>query len=213
MTVGPVPAGTPGRQPTGRALTPQAGYSPAGATRRARPVIQTRPCLAPPSYRGPNRAAPFWRRAKPAKGPQARRPRKGARSSGGPPDAAGTDKMQGRPRPKRIKAGPCILPLHFGRSCGMALPPPGQPTGQAGGHRGKPQKEKRAWACVHLRSPRRFSAGGEATWSGWGRGPDPERRGPIKGRGLGGGYISSRQLTQGAARRRPDGSRQGALSE
>ena len=43
---------------------------------------------------------------------------------GGPPDAAGTDKMQGRPRPKGIKAGPCILPLHFGRGCGMALPPP-----------------------------------------------------------------------------------------
>ena len=58
-------------------------------------------------------------------GPQARQAKEGGPSPrGGPPDAAGTDKMQGRPRPKGIKAGPCILPLHFGRGCGMALPPP-----------------------------------------------------------------------------------------
>lgn len=75
LMVGPVPAGTPGpagppgRQPRGRALAPQGGYSPAGATRRARPLLKWRPSLAPPSYRGPSWAASDWRRAKPARGP------------------------------------------------------------------------------------------------------------------------------------------------
>lgn len=84
---------------------------------------------------GPKRPAiiwgPFWPRAPTGgapnqpEGPQARQAKEGGPSPrGGPPDAADTDKMQGRPRPKGIKAGPCILPLHFGRGCGMALPPP-----------------------------------------------------------------------------------------
>ena len=88
--------------------------------------------LAPSSY---------WRRAKPARGPAGPTGQgRGAVPSGWPPDAAGTDKMQGRPRPKGIKAGPCILPLHFGRGCGMALPPPGQPTGQGTTGSAGPQK-------------------------------------------------------------------------
>lgn len=82
--------------------------------------------------------------------PRARRPdrpRKGAVPSGWPPDAADADKMQGRPRPKGIKAGPCILPLHFGRGCGMALPPPGQPTGQGVTGSAGPQKRNKG-ACA-----------------------------------------------------------------
>lgn len=100
---------------------------------------------------GPKRPAiiwgPFWPRAPTGgapnqpEGPQARQAKEGGPSPrGGPPDAAGTDKMQGRPRPKGIKAGPCILPLHFGRGCGMALPPPGQPTGQGTTGSAGPQK-------------------------------------------------------------------------
>lgn len=157
MMVGPVPAGTPGpagppgRQPRGRALAPQGGYSPAGATRRARPLFKRRPSLAPPSYRGPSWAASDWRRAKPARGPAGPTGQgRGPSPRGGPPDAAGADKMQGRPRPKGIKAGPCILPLHFGRGCGMALPPP-RPADRPRDDRWRRPPKRNKGACAGWR--------------------------------------------------------------
>lgn len=146
--VGPVPAGTPGpagppgRQPRGRALAPQRRVQPRrGYPPRPAPFLKGGPVW--PHHHTGGQAGPHPTGGAPnqPEGPQARQAKEGGPSPrGGPPDAAGTDKMQGRPRPKGIKAGPCILPLHFGRGCGMALPPPGQPTGQGTTGSAGPQK-------------------------------------------------------------------------
>lgn len=132
-----------------------------GARARRHP----RPRRAPqPPAKGPGACAP--RRVQPRRGypphptggapnqpegPQARQAKEGGPSPrGGPPDAAGTDKMQGRPRPKGIKAGPCILPLHFGRGCGMALPPP-RPADRPRDDRQRRPPKRNKGACAGWR--------------------------------------------------------------
>lgn len=131
LKVGPVPAGTPGpagppaaSQGAGR-LRPKAGTAPQGLPAAPGPFLKGSPAW--PHHHTGGQAGPHPTGGAPnqPEGPQARQAKEGGPSPrGGPPDAAGTDKMQGRPRPKGIEAGPCILPLHFGRGCGMALPPP-----------------------------------------------------------------------------------------
>ena len=122
----PVPAGTPRPPAKGpgacapRRVQPRRGYPPRPAPFKM--AAQLGPTIIQGAKLGRIRLAA--RQTSP-RAPQARQAKEGGPSPrGGPPDAAGTDKMQGRPRPKGIKAGPCILPLHFGRGCGMALPPP-----------------------------------------------------------------------------------------
>lgn len=122
----PVPAGTPRPPAKGpgacapRQVQPRRGYLPRPAPFKM--AAQLGPTIIQGAKLGRIRLAA---RQTSLSGLQARQAKEGGPSPrGGPPDAAGTDKMQGRPRPKGIKAGPCILPLHFGRGCGMALPPP-----------------------------------------------------------------------------------------
>lgn len=123
------------------ACAPKAGTAPQGLPAAPGPFLKGGPAW--PHHHTGGHAGPHPTGGAPnqPEGPQARQAKEGGPSPrGGPPDAAGTDKMQGRPRPKGIKAGPCILPLHFGRGCGMALPPPGQPTGQGTTGSAGPQK-------------------------------------------------------------------------
>lgn len=152
--------------PPQTAVRRSARGGPARAPARLRQQQGTGRATPPPTARrgraeGPKRPAiiwgPFWPRAPTGgapnqpEGPQARQAKEGGPSPrGGPPDAAGTDKMQGRPRPKGIKAGPCILPLHFGRGCGMALPPP-RPADRPRDDRQRRPPKRNKGACAGWR--------------------------------------------------------------
>lgn len=132
MMVGPAPAGAP--VPAGTPRPPAKGPG-ACAPRRVQPRRGYPPRPAPfkmAAQLGPTiiQGAKLGRIRLAARqtSPRARRPdrpRKGARPLGvGPLTQQARTKCKGGPAQKGIKAGPCILPLHFVRDCGMALPPP-----------------------------------------------------------------------------------------
>ena len=141
----PAPREGPGRWPPG------GGPAPQGLPAAPGPFLKGGPAW--PHHHTGGQAGPHPTGGAPnqPEGPQARQAKEGGPSPrGGPPDAAGTDKMQGRPRPKGIKAGPCILPLHFGRGCGMALPPP-RPADRPRDDRQRRPPKRNKGACAGWR--------------------------------------------------------------
>ena len=133
------------------ACAPKAGTAPQGLPAAPGPFLKGGPAW--PHHHTGGQAGPHPTGGAPnqPEGPQARQAKEGGPSPrGGPPDAAGADKMQGRPRPKGIKAGPCILPLHFGRGCGMALPPP-RPADRPRDDRWRRPPKRNKGACAGWR--------------------------------------------------------------